>query len=171
VSAATNVEIVDYSRRFGDAFGILNREWLERYFQVEPIDHEILADPEGAIINDGGVILYLLMSEAVVGTVALKHQGDGVYELTKMAVTADHQGQGLGRQLLSAAIKRFTDLGGKMLYLESHSSLTQALVLYESAGFQHQTPPSPSEYERADVYMVFESEQRRFHEIAVITRE
>ena len=68
MSAATNVDIFDYSRRFGDAFGILNREWLEKYFQVEPIDHEILADPEGAIINDGGVILYLLMSEAVVGT-------------------------------------------------------------------------------------------------------
>lgn len=155
MSAATNVEIVDYSRRFGDAFGSLNREWLEKYFHVEPIDHEILADPEGAIINDGGVILYILVSEAVVGTLALKHQGDGVYELTKMAVTADHRGQGLGRQLLSAAIKRFTDLGGKMLYLESHSSLTQALVLYESAGFQQQTPPSPSEYERADVYMVY----------------
>jgi hypothetical protein len=61
----------------------------------------------------------------------------------------------LERKLLCAAVDRFAELGGKLLYLESHSSLTAALTLYESAGFHHEPPPSPSDYERADTYMVY----------------
>ena len=76
------------------------------------------------------------------------------YELTKMAVTSARQGRGYGRQLLSAAIDRFLNLEGDRLYLESHSSLTAALALYESAGFHHEARPTPSDYERADVYRV-----------------
>ena len=30
--------IVDWEPRYGDAFGRLNREWLDKYFRVEPVD-------------------------------------------------------------------------------------------------------------------------------------
>lgn len=153
--AASDVEIVDYSGRFGDAFERLNCEWLEKFFRVEPIDRIVLSDPEDTIIEPGGAILYAVHGESVIGTVALKYHGDGEYELTKMAVTEGHQGAGLGRQLLCAALARFEELGGKRLYLESHSSLLPALALYESAGFRHEARPSPSDYERSDVYMVY----------------
>lgn len=151
----TEVEIVDYSADFGDAFARLNREWLEKYFRVEPIDEKVLSDPQSSILDAGGAILYALVGGEAVGTVALKHQRGGSYELTKMAVTSGHQGLGLGRKLLRAAIARFAKLDGNFLYLESHSSLTVALALYESAGFRHQPPPSTSDYERADTYMVY----------------
>lgn len=155
---ATKFKIVDYSDRYDSAFERLNTEWLERYFRIEAIDRAVLSDPKGNVIDHGGAILYLLHGDEAVGTVALKHQGDRVFELTKMAVTLRYQGRGLGRQLLCAAVDRFTELGGKRLYLESHSSLTPALSLYESAGFRHEPPPRPSEYERADVFMVYEIE-------------
>jgi len=155
VTRAIEFQIVDYSARYGAAFERLNVEWLEKYFRVEPIDCEILRDPDGAIIRPGGAILYALCGDEVVGTVALKHQGDRVFELTKMAVTSAYQGKGLGRQLLCAAVRRFADLDGKTLYLESHSSLLPAIRLYESAGFRHEAPPRSSDYERADVYMVY----------------
>jgi ribosomal protein S18 acetylase RimI-like enzyme len=157
VPTETEVEIVDYSADFGDAFARLNREWLEKYFRVEPIDEKVLSDPQSSILDPGGAILYALVGGEAVGTVALKHQRAGSYELTKMAVTSDHQGQGLGRKLLRAAIARFAQLDGNFLYLESHSSLTGALALYESAGFCHRPPPSASDYERADTYMVYRS--------------
>lgn len=157
MQVATEFEIVDYTSAYGDAFARLNCEWLDKYFRVEPIDHEVLSDPQTAIIEHGGVILYLVESGEAVGTVALKYQGDGAYELTKMAVTSAHQGKGYGRHLLCAAVDRFLDLAGNLLYLESHSSLTTALALYESAGFRHQPRPSPSDYERSDVYMVYQS--------------
>ena len=155
---ASDISIVDYAPCYGDAFRRLNVEWLEKYFRVEPIDEVVLSNPVDTIIKPGGAILYSLAGDAVVGTVALKHSGDSVYELTKMAVTDGFQGRGLGRRLMSAAVARFHELDGKMLYLESHSSLKPALALYESAGFHHQTPPSASDYERADVYMVFRPE-------------
>lgn len=158
-----SIRIVDYSSQYADAFERLNREWLEKYFRVEQIDVVILSDPETTILKDGGVILYALVNDEAVGTVALHHFGDGVYELTKMAVTEGHQGKGLGRQLLSAAIARFVELQGERLYLESHSSLAPALALYESAGFRHEARPSPSEYERADVYMVYQPEPPKTH--------
>lgn len=149
------VEIVEFDPELADRFRELNVEWLETYFSVEPIDRQILADPENEIIATGGAILFARYRRSVVGTVALKHHGNGVYELTKMAVTRRCQGAGIGRKLLEACIARYRSLDGRRLYLESHSSLKPALRLYESAGFRHTPPPKPSEYRRADVYMVY----------------
>ena len=73
-----------------------------------------------------------------------------------MAVTASWQGGGIGRALMLAAIDRFKAIGGKMLFLESHSSLTTAIGLYESAGFVHARPPRGSDYARADTYMIYQ---------------
>ena len=154
----STVEIVEYSASYGDAFERLNVEWLDKYFEVEPIDRQILSDPMNTVIAPGGIILYACTAADVVGTVALKYAGDGVYELTKMAVTERRQGLGIGRKLLQAAIRRFHELGGNTLYLESHSSLGPAIALYESAGFRHETPPAPSEYARANVFMVYRGE-------------
>ena len=155
------VDIVDFAECYGDAFARLNIEWLEEYFVVEPIDHEVLSNPCRYIIEPGGAILYACLEGRAIGTVALKHDGDGVFELTKMAVTASCQGMGIGRQLLCAALGRFHDLGGERLYLESNSSLAPALALYESAGFRHETPPERSDYVRADVYMVYSPDQAK----------
>jgi ribosomal protein S18 acetylase RimI-like enzyme len=152
-----DARIVDWEESYGDAFGRLNREWLEKYFRVEEVDRPILDDPRSSIIDPGGFVLYALLDGEVVGTAALKHQGDGVFELTKMAVTEAHQGRGLGRQLLCASIARFEEIAGRRLYLESNSRLGPALALYESAGFRHESPPEPSDYARADVYMVYRS--------------
>ncbi len=154
----SSVQIVDYSARYGDAFERLNVEWLDKFFEVEPIDRQILSDPMSNIIAPGGAILYACIGADVVGTVALKYAGAGIYELTKMAVTPRRQGLGIGRELLRAAIRRFRELDGRKLYLESHSSLGPAIALYESAGFRHETPPGPSEYARADVFMVYRGE-------------
>lgn len=155
MQAANDIEIVDYSRRYGDAFERLNCEWLEKFFCVEAIDRIVLSDPESSVLKPGGAILYALEDALVIGTVALMHRGGGEFELTKMAVTEGFQGRGLGRQLLGAALARFDELDGKRLYLESHSSLAPALALYESAGFRHERRPRPSDYERSDVYMVY----------------
>ncbi len=147
--------VIDWHERYGNAFGRLNREWLDRYFHVEAVDEPVLDDPQSNVLAHGGVILYAVVDDEAIGTVALKHQGDGVFELTKMAVTEPFQGQGIGRDLLRAAIDRFHEIGGQRLYLESNSRLGPALALYESAGFHHESPPEASDYARADVYMVF----------------
>lgn len=90
------------------------------------------------------------------GTVALRHDGGGIYELTKMAVEPGLRGGGIGRALLLTAIDAYRDLDGRELYLESSSVLKPALALYESAGFVHLPAPRPgSHYARADVHMAW----------------
>jgi len=153
-----DLQIVEFVPAYAEAFLRLNLEWLEKFFYVEDVDRAVLSNPQAEIIDHGGQILFAVLGGEVCGTVALKHFGDGCYELTKMAVTASRQGVGIGRALIIAAIAKFSDLAGKKLSLETHSSLTTAIALYESAGFVHRVPPRPSEYARADTYMLFEPE-------------
>jgi ribosomal protein S18 acetylase RimI-like enzyme len=159
---ATTISIVDFDPRWRADFARLNRDWLERWFVVEAIDAEVLGDPETHLLKDGGRVLFAIAREAdgrerAVGTVALLHEGNGVYELTKMAVSPELQGCGIGRQLMGAALDAFRALQGRELFLESSSKLAPALRLYESVGFRHRPAPRPgSHYARADVYMVWE---------------
>lgn len=151
--------IVAFDPRWREDFARLNLEWLRRWFVVEPVDAEVLGDPERHILADGGQVLFALDAGGTraIGTVALRHDGDGVYELTKMAVEPEQRGSGIGRALLLAAIDAYRALGGRELYLESSSLLKPALHLYESAGFVHRPAPRPgSHYARADVHMVWE---------------
>ena len=152
------IRILDYDPRWRDDFARLNIDWLERFFVVEPIDREVLSDPERHILADGGRVLFAIdTDDRAVGTVALKHEGEGVYELTKMAVDPAQQGRGIGRRLLQRAIEMYRQCDGRELFLESSSKLDTALRLYESAGFRHRPAQRPgSHYARADVYMVFE---------------
>lgn len=155
--AAAAVRLSYWQPGLAADFKKLNVEWLDEYFRVEPIDERVLSDPEGQIISGGGDILFALHDGAAIGTAALKPHGSRQFELTKMAVTRRFRGQGVGRLLVEAAIGRFHDLGGKALFLESHSSLQTALKLYESVGFRHAPRPGgPSPYARANVYMVYE---------------
>ncbi len=153
--ADVSVEILDFEPSLARYFHDLNVEWLEKYFRVEPLDHEVLNHPLEHVIEPGGTILFARVGDDVVGTVALKYHGDAVYELTKMAVTPASQGLGIGRRLLEACVKRYQELDGRLLYLESQSGLGTAVGLYERSGFEHAEPPSPPAYERADVYMIY----------------
>ncbi|MFM2287080.1 MAG: hypothetical protein RL684_223 [Pseudomonadota bacterium] len=150
---ATAVEIIAFEPRFADDFKRLNLEWLERYFRIEPIDVAVLSKPD-AILRAGGFVLLARLRGQVIGTCAVMHDGDRRYELTKMAVTADCQGLGVGRRLLVAALEAFEARGGGDLFLETSSALKPAIALYESMGFVHAPRPAgPSHYDRADVYM------------------
>lgn len=152
------IRIVPYDPRWRADFARLNLEWLQRWFTVEPVDREVLGDPERHILADGGQVLFAVDAAGrALGTVALRHEGQGVYELTKMAVDPQARGRGIGRQLLQAAVDAWRALGGRELFLESSRKLGPALALYESAGFRHRPAPRPgTHYARADVYMVYE---------------
>jgi putative acetyltransferase len=150
------MQVVDYEPAYASAFERLNLEWLEKYFWVEEIDRAILSNPAVEVIGHGGYILFAEQNGELVGCVALKHHGDGRYELTKMAVTASRQGFGYGRDLLLAAIARYDSISGKNLFLETHSSLQTAIKLYRSAGFHHASHPTASDYQRSDTYMIYQ---------------
>jgi putative acetyltransferase len=138
-----------------DAFFELNREWIQRYFWLEPADLEVLWHPQTAILDPGGRILMAARDGVCLGCCALIAIGPGEYELAKMAVTPIERRTGIGRRLIAAAITLAERTGARRLYLETNHTLTGAIALYESMGFRHLPPQrvTPSHYARADVFM------------------
>jgi putative acetyltransferase len=140
------------------AFRELNEAWITRYFRIEEQDRIALHDPEGHIIRPGGHIFMAFSGATPVGCCALIPLRAGVFELAKMCVAEEHQGQGLGRKVLAYTIGQAKGLGAKSLFLASNSILANAVHLYESLGFRHlppeRVPPSP--YARSNVFMELE---------------
>ncbi|MEU8421355.1 GNAT family N-acetyltransferase [Micromonospora sp. NPDC048835] len=138
-----------------DAFRTLNEEWISHFFTIEESDRKTLDDPFAAIVDPGGDVLIVRDGREIVGCVALVRSSEDIYELSKMAVTPAARGNGLGRQLIEAAIARARQLGAATLFLGSSTKLPNAVHLYETAGFTHVGPdqiPLPP-YARADVFM------------------
>jgi putative acetyltransferase len=137
------------------AFRTLNEEWITRYFVLEEKDRETLGDPERMILRKGGHIFMVYADSEAVGCVALIPMGDGVYELSKMAVSPRLRGLGIGRRLLEYTVARARLLGARSLFLGSSTKLQNAVHLYESIGFRHVPPEKlpPMHYNRADVFM------------------
>ena len=147
------VAIVCYDDRHAEAFGRLNREWLERYGLLEEGDRKHLEHPRESILAAGGEIFVALEGDAVVGTCAVTVRDAGTVELAKLAVDPSAQGRGLGRRLSEAAISWARARGARTIVLVSSTKLTAALRLYERLGFRHGPVPADTEYVTADVYM------------------
>ena len=137
------------------AFRRLNEEWITRYFRIEAKDEETFADPQGKILEKGGKIFFAVRDGEALGCCALLAMEPSEFEVVKMAVTASAQGLGIGRLLMESVVEAGRIAGAKRLYLETHHSLTPAIRLYESVGFQRLPAErvTPSQYERADVFM------------------
>ncbi|WEO77899.1 GNAT family N-acetyltransferase [Cryobacterium sp. SO2] len=137
------------------AFRELNEEWIRRLFTLEAADSATLDDPVGAIVDRGGQVLIARLGDERIGCVALVPTGDGVFELSKMAVQPGLRGKGVGRQLITAAIILAGRLGATSLFLGSSTKLPNAVHLYESVGFTHVPAERirPMPYARADVFM------------------
>ncbi len=116
------------------------------------------ATPENQILRKGGHVFFACQDELPVGCVALIPAENGVYELSKMAVSPQLRGQGIGRKLLAYAIEQARACGAKSLFLGSNSRLENAVHLYESSGFRHVPPEElgPSLYARANVFMTMD---------------
>jgi GNAT superfamily N-acetyltransferase len=130
------LKIVEFDSEYADDFKRLNLVWLERYFQVEPIDRAVLSNPEERIIKPGGMVFFALLDGAVVGTCALIKHTDGLFELSKMAVTDAQQGHGIGTQLLSHVIEWARSRSIQKLFVETNTVLERAVRLYQRVGFR-----------------------------------
>lgn len=147
------IEIVPYEPKHRAAFRTLNEEWLTEYMEIEPEDARVLADPEGTILSGGGAIILALDGGTPIGTGALINEGNGRYELAKMAVTRAYRGQGIGRRIAELLIEKARILGAREFELVSATLLPAATPLYRKLGFI-EVPLGDNPYARADIRMV-----------------
>lgn len=145
-------KIVNFSPELRGFFESLNREWLERYFSVEPIDIEYFESPEDLILAEGGEIFFAEVDGEILGTCSVVRTEEG-FEMAKMAVTAKAQGKGLGRLLAEEAIARAKRMGAEKLMLVTNSQLAPAVGLYRALGFEaiHEGPHP--KYRRGNLVM------------------
>lgn len=155
MSIEKKVEIIPFTIELKDHIKILNLEWLEKYFKVEPKDKIVLSNPQNEIIDKGGFIFYAKYEEEIVGTYSLLKIDESTFELNKMAVTASAQGKGIARNMLLHCLAFATEKKIKKLLLYSNRSLKTALYLYEKFGFVEVQLES-GVYERADIKMELE---------------
>ena len=79
-----------------------------------------------------------------------------VYELAKMAVSPNRQGEGLGQLLLQHCIEFARQRNGKRMILTTNDILKPALAVYHKLGFKD-LPVNPDErYERGNLAMVLD---------------
>ncbi|RAU81564.1 GNAT family N-acetyltransferase [Pontibacter arcticus] len=147
-----DVQIIDFEPQHAARFKELNEEWITRFFVMEDGDHQSLGNPQGYILDKGGFIFMASYQNEIVGTCALINEGNGVFELAKMAVTPKAQGLKIGKLLGQAAIAKAKEVEAQLVYLVSNRQLTTALNLYTSLGFV-EVPMPPSIYERANIKM------------------
>ncbi|WP_448073574.1 GNAT family N-acetyltransferase [Georgenia yuyongxinii] len=95
--------------------------------QVDPAD---VTPPKGDFL-----LLTELASGTVLGCGGVRVLPSGDVELRRMWLAADARGKGLGRFLLRALENRARALGGRRVVLSVNESLTEAISLYESAGY------------------------------------
>lgn len=151
-----NIEIIPFSPQFAVEFQELNLAWLKKYFWVEDHDREVLGNPEKYIIEPGGNIFFVKEDDHIIGTVALMKIEDGVFELTKMAITPESQGKRIGQKLMEHTLNYAKDKGWKTIIIYSNRKLENAIYIYLKYGFQEIPIEENNPYARGDIKMKLE---------------
>jgi GNAT superfamily N-acetyltransferase len=149
--SSLTIKIVEFQTEHQPWFEKINRDWIEKFFWMEPIDVDVLQKPADHIINKGGSILMATYSSEIAGTVALKFVDKEIYEFTKMGVIEKFQGKKIGEALGLAAIQKAKSFRAKKIILYSNTKLSAAISLYKKLGFVE--VPLDGPYKRSDIKM------------------
>lgn len=147
------IQIVDYRPGHQPYFDRFNRQWIEEWFEMEPVDEWVLTNPDKAILEPGGAILMAEYRGEVAGTVGLRKVDEETFEFTKMAVDPAFRRKGIAEAISYASFRKAHALGATRIILYSNTLNAGAIKLYEKLGFLH-VPVENDVYKRANVKMV-----------------
>jgi len=105
-----------------------NLNHLSDYYNESPMREYFILEENGLVIGGVG---FAEFSEA-----------EGIAELQKLYLINDVKGRGLGRYLVELVIEKAKAAGYKRLYLETHTNLKTALIVYEKCGFTEIEKPA-----------------------------
>jgi N-acetylglutamate synthase-like GNAT family acetyltransferase len=146
------MQILENQKELLQDFIRLNEEWISTYFELEEVDFQLAANPY-KVIENGGFVFSVLVEGVVAGVCALFNTGNGVYELARMAVSPQYQGQGYGDKLIEACFSKLKEVGAEKVYLVSNTKLTSAIALYKKHNFEVTFEGAHPVYARANICM------------------
>lgn len=150
-----DIAIIPYEDKHHAVFKALSEQWISEHWQLEAHDIETLEHPRETILNKGGYIFVATYKGEPVGVCALcriEDDPDYDYEFSKLAVSPQMRGKGIGFLLGQAVVEKAKEIGCRALYLESNTVLQPAIHLYEKLGFRRVFGHSAS-YGRCNIQM------------------
>ena len=151
-----SLQIIPFNSKYIGNFRDLNIAWLNKYFYVEPKDKELLGNCKKYIVDKGGHIFFAEYNDHIVGCFSFIRLNDTAYELGKMAVDPNYQGQKIGQHLLHYAIDFAKGNNWEKVVLYTSSKLDTALYIYRKFGFEDVALENDLPYVRSDVKMELE---------------
>lgn len=145
------MQIVSYDKKYEADFKRLNYGWLDRFFEREEADKEVLENVD-KYVGGGSLIYFALDGDVVVATCMVMPYGDGEWEIMKLATDPDFGGKGAGSAVFKACMDACIERGAKKIKIISNTRLKPALHIYEKFGFKE--VPLDDElhgYARADI--------------------
>lgn len=115
----------------------LNAELSARYPEQGATHFRLDVDE---VAEGRGVFLIAFVDGAPVGCGAVRRIAEGTGEIKRMFVRPEARGRGVGRALLMTLESEARRLGFARLLLETGVRQTEAIALYESAGFTSRVP-------------------------------
>ena len=146
------MDVLENNKELLPEFIQLNEEWISNYFELENVDRALASNPF-QIIENGGYIFSLVLEGKVIGVCALFNEGNGTFELARMAVSPSFQGRGYGNILIEACVSKLKIVGAQKLYLVSNTKLESAIALYKKYGFITVSEGQHPVYSRANIVM------------------
>lgn len=147
------MKIIPYEEKYKDDFIELNTAWVEKYFQMEKADLDVLEHVED-LLKSGSMIFFALEDDVILAAcmaMPLDKEND-IWEICKLAATGQYTGKGAGSAVFKASIDYAVSNGAKKLTLISNRRLKPALHIYRKFGF-HEVPLDKAYwgFERADI--------------------
>jgi GNAT superfamily N-acetyltransferase len=112
---------------------------IERYFDQRAFDEELAGLP-GKYARPHGRLLLAHLDGKPAGCVALRELGDGICEMKRMFVPEAFRGRGVGRALAERIIAEGKEAGYRAMRLDTSRRQSEAMQLYERAGFRRIPP-------------------------------
>ncbi len=135
-AAELRFDVVDPSGREAAASMAAYFAELEHRFEGGFDVAEALAADVPRFRGRRGRFVVARAGHAVVGCGALHRLGPDVVEVKRMWVDPAHRGLAIGRRLLHHLEGLALDLGASRVRLDTNRSLTEAISMYESAGYR-----------------------------------